>query len=205
MPVSANMISATVFIDDFNRANGSLGSNWSGTGLQIISNAVYSTTGGVSVLNSASVIFPPDQEAQLTLTARQTFDYIGAGVRMGTGYTGYALAIDGASNSVSGVQRLNGVGQTRIASGIWSISDVGDVFKIRIVGNVITVFKNNVVVAQVTDNTYTSGQPGLLYIRDNINGTRGDNFIATDIPTTNAKSLCIVSQTPVGKLIVGSQ
>jgi hypothetical protein len=32
-----------------------------------------------------------------------------------------------------------------------------------------------------------------------------DNFIAADIPTTNAKSLCIVSQTPVGKLIVGSQ
>jgi len=170
--------SPLTFSDDFNRADGSLGSNWSGTGIQIISNAVYSTTGGVSVLNSTSIIFPPDQEAQLTFTVKQTFDYIGAGVRMGTGYTGYALAIDGASNSVSGLQRLEVTGQTRIAEGSWAISNVGDVFRLRIVGNVITVFKNDAVVAQVTDNTYTSGQPGILYIRDNINGTRGDNFIA---------------------------
>ena len=193
--VSTNTLSS--FSDDFNRADGGLGSNWltttsgvySGSSLRIASNAVVSDSpGGANVLNSASLIFSPDQEAELTLSARGTFDYIGAGVRMGLGFTGYALAIDGRETTYAGVVRCDGSTFSQIATGAWVVSEVGDTYRIRIVGNRITVFRNNVFATTFTDNTYSNGQPGILYIRDNFSTTKGDNFIAKDLRNSTAWS-----------------
>ena len=200
--------SPLVFSDNFNRANGPLGSNWVSSSvivsnLQISSNTInVSTGGGYSYVNPAVATFPPDQEAELTLTARFTFDYIGAGVRMGIDGTGYALAIDGRQTSYSGVVLCNGNGTfTQIASGLWTVAEAGDTYRIRIIGNRITVFRNNIPVTSFTDTTYTTGQPGIIYIADNIRGTFGDNFIARSMrnsaiwSTTGTRGRVISSNT----------
>ena len=48
----------------------------------------------------------------------------------------------------------------------------GDVLKATMVGNVITVYKNGVQVNRATDNSYSSGSPGIgLYHQSSIDGT----------------------------------
>jgi hypothetical protein len=62
----------------------------------------------------------------------------------------------------------------------------GDVVKATIVGNVITAYKNGVKLAQVTDNTYTTGNPGMGF-NEGINGDYGiTHFTATDAPISTA-------------------
>jgi hypothetical protein len=60
----------------------------------------------------------------------------------------------------------------------------GDVVRATMVGNVITVYKNGVVLAQATDGTFTTGRPGIgLYLQGG-KGTNRDygftSFSATD-------------------------
>lgn len=60
----------------------------------------------------------------------------------------------------------------------------GDVVKATIVGNVITAYKNGVKLAQVTDNTYSTGNPGMGF-NEGINGDYGiTRFTATDAPVS---------------------
>lgn len=62
----------------------------------------------------------------------------------------------------------------------------GDVMKATIVGNVITAYKNGVKLAQVTDNTYSTGNPGMGF-NEGVNGDYGiSHFMATDVPITGA-------------------
>ena len=62
----------------------------------------------------------------------------------------------------------------------------GDVVKATIVGNVITAYKNGVKLAQVTDNTYSTGNPGMGF-NEGINGDYGiTRFTATDAPISTA-------------------
>ena len=62
----------------------------------------------------------------------------------------------------------------------------GDVVKATIIGNVITVYKNGVQEAQVTDNTYVTGNPGMGF-NELSNGTYGySSFTATDAIAGNA-------------------
>ncbi len=60
----------------------------------------------------------------------------------------------------------------------------GDVVKASIVGNVITVYINNVQVLQVTDSTYANGNPGMGFYVQGATGVNGDygftNFTASD-------------------------
>jgi hypothetical protein len=58
----------------------------------------------------------------------------------------------------------------------------GDVVKAAIVGNVITAYKNGVELAQVTDNTYPTGNPGMGF-NEGLNGEYGiTHFTATGAP-----------------------
>jgi len=60
----------------------------------------------------------------------------------------------------------------------------GDVVKATIVGNLITVYKNGVVMAQVTDGTFAAGSPGVGFFLSGGKGTNRDygftTFSATD-------------------------
>jgi len=60
----------------------------------------------------------------------------------------------------------------------------GDVVKATMVGNVITVYKNGVQMAQLTDGTYATGQPGMGFFLQGGTGVNRDygftSFSATD-------------------------
>jgi hypothetical protein len=210
MPVSASMASANVFIDDFNRADGVLGSNYdtvTGTSLRVFSQQVYggNSEPSANAVKPSVATFSPNHESQITYTAIQTSDLAGPAVRLDpVTKTGYVLHIDGLTFGGRTLSKLSG--STITSLGGPNLGGVtGDTFKLSVSGSRLSVYQNGRLVDSRTDTTYPTGQPGMYYNWTNIRGTRMDNFIAADIPTTNAKSLCIVSQTPVGKLIVGSQ
>jgi hypothetical protein len=57
----------------------------------------------------------------------------------------------------------------------------GDVIKATAVGNVISAYKNGVLMGQATDNTFTSGNPGMGFNEQSFNGDYGfSSFIASD-------------------------
>jgi hypothetical protein len=74
----------------------------------------------------------------------------------------------------------------------------GDVIKATMVGNVITVFKNDVQMLQATDDTYKSGSPGIGFYIQDTTGVNSDygftNFAATDGPTLTASVLSTLNQ-----------
>jgi hypothetical protein len=76
--------------------------------------------------------------------------------------------------------QLNGNGGAQ-----YGVKD-GDVIKATIVGNVITAYLNGVQVDQVTDNTFTSGNPGMGFYVQGISGASVNanygftTFMATD-------------------------
>jgi len=60
----------------------------------------------------------------------------------------------------------------------------GDVVKASMIGNVLTVYINGERVIEVTDNKFTSGNPGIGFYLEGATGVMGDygfsNFMATD-------------------------
>ena len=213
MPVSASMVSANVFTDNFNRGNGALGSNYdtvtSFNSMNVNSNTARGFSSGLSFnsIKSSVKTFSPNQEAQVTYTAfNPTYsDSAGPAVRVTPeSGSGYILLIDSLDDSARRLCRVTGSVRTQIGT-VNLPAVAGDIFKLTASGSRLLVYKNNVLVDSVTDTTYPTGQPGLYYDLGNSNATRMDDFIAADIPTTVAKSLCIISQTEIGKLIQGSQ
>jgi hypothetical protein len=208
------MVFANVFIDDFNRADGTIGSNYD-TAAGFNSLAVSSNTVRADGLNALSLnsikssvkTFSANQEAQVTYTAFNPtyFDSAGPAVRVTPeSGSGYVLHIDRLDDGARRLCRVTGSVRTTIGT-VNLPAVAGDTFKLTASGSRLLVYKNEILIDSVTDATYPTGQPGLYYNRGNSNTTRMDNFIAADIPTTNAKTLFTISQNPVGKLIQGSQ
>jgi hypothetical protein len=104
--------------------------------------------------------------------------------------TGYEINYSARSSSNAYVQivRWNGpLGSFTILDARGGTAygiKTGDVLKATIVGNVITAYINNVQVLQVTDNTFSSGSPGMGFYLQNATGKNGDygftSFSATD-------------------------
>ena len=181
------------FSDNFNRADGALGANWttpSGmSGLQIVSNQINglgSPSVRVSVVATGAATFADDQEATVTVPTRGNFDYIGPVVRCDiAGATGYAIRSDGQNNNVCRVVRFSGTTLTVLSGSTVNIQYVaGDSLTLRAEGSTITALKNGVTVQSFTDTNHASGQPGVLYERGNTSATRGDLFSAADLAPT---------------------
>ena len=59
----------------------------------------------------------------------------------------------------------------------------GDVIKATVVGNVISAYKNGVLMGQATDSTFTTGNPGMGFNENTFNGDYGfSSFTASDNP-----------------------
>jgi hypothetical protein len=59
----------------------------------------------------------------------------------------------------------------------------GDIIKAKVVGNIISAYKNGVLMGQATDKTFTSGNPGMGFNEQSYNGDYGfSSFTATDNP-----------------------
>jgi hypothetical protein len=163
-----------------------------------------STTPGLAVGHSAPARYAdatalltgtwgPDQTAQATVYAGRARGYPEVELRLRSSLsahhaTGYEIS-NRACNDASGyliIVRWNGpladfTYLARLDGKKYGVS-TGDVVKATIVENVITAYKNGVKLAQVKDNTYTTGNPGMGFNE----GTNGDygftSFTASDNP-----------------------
>jgi len=181
--------------DDFNRADGALGANWTDNAgaFKIVSNraACNSTADAIEFNHYSAVSFINDQWAQATVTAVSGGGvYIGLSVRAASGSTktGYVLYFNGATVFLSKMI----AGSRTVFNGGSSIGTlaVNDVVLLTVQGSTLTVYKNGVSMFSVVDTAITSGSPGLGGF-----GTAGtstiDNWSAG------------VFRTPLGRLYAG--
>ena len=133
----------------------------------------------------------PDQSAEATVYAGKTFGSPEVELRLRSSLSAHVAAGYEISNSVSSeasayliIVRWNGplADFTYLANlrGRQYGVKTGDVVKATIVGNFITAYKNGVLLAQVTDKTFSTGTPGMGFNE----GTNGDygftSFTASD-------------------------
>lgn len=194
------------FTDDFNRADGSLGSNWTNlTGsFTIVSNQIRCNASGAEAcvrINSGS--YANDQDAMLTRTVVGTTSYFGmfqgVACRCATsGHTCYFGYIDSQGNWYFGL--FNAGVYTEISSGLSIGVTANDIFMIDAVGTTIRFRRDRggtiTTLGSGTNSTLTSGYPGIagydyqVYwspqgYSDNFNG--GDN-VGTSVSLPPARS-----------------
>jgi hypothetical protein len=145
--------------DNFNRANGNLGANWTdatGTNaIQVATNALQSNGGVDALIYWNADTFANDQVADLTVTAVGD-SYLGPAVRcaVNNGYGFYAGQFGRyLFKIVAGVT-------TTISSDATSVTN-GDVYELSVVGTQITVKRNGVDLFTPTDASLSSGRAGL--------------------------------------------
>jgi hypothetical protein len=126
----------------------------------------------------------PDQSAEATVQAGSVYGAPEVELRLRSSLSAHVCTGYEISNSVTGggngsyliIVRWNGplADFTYLAnlSGPQYSVTTGDVVKATIVGNVITSYKNGVQMAQVTDNTYSVGNPGMGF-NEGVNGSYG--------------------------------
>ncbi len=155
--------------DNFNRANGAIGSNWTVTqnGLNVTSNVLQGTTASQnnSALYSAVTGFSAKgQFAQVTVTALNgATDFVGPTV-LGSGQNYYDCIVNSSSMDI---QKVVSGARNNLTTPAATIN-VGDVIRFEVIFNDATLtntlncYQNGNLVATATDATYTSGSPGLL-------------------------------------------
>jgi Putative esterase len=181
--------SATTVSDNFNRADGGLGSNWTtvaGTSApKIVSNVLRAGTPGA--LNSAywsASTFGADQFAQASLPGSSGTQY-GPGIAVRLSSTkGYFLWYGNSPGTVS-LWRMDGSGSsnwTQLAqSAPLTMSPSSDVWMIQAVGSTISGYQNGNLVVQATDTHITSGSPGvwMYYSSNQLDNWSGGNMTTT--------------------------
>ena len=157
--------STQIASDNFNRADGGLGANWTQFGnsnLVIVSNAVASDEGGgnpsAAYWNANS--FANDQYSQATVLHAAGTGSGGSGVtvRWVNGVGGYAATFHGSTWDIRFLYS-NG-NATLLTSGSGTFAD-NDVIKLQIIGSTLTLFQNGTSIGTTTDTTYVSGHPGM--------------------------------------------
>lgn len=172
------------YTDNFNRADNAveLGPDWNTRqgSLRIINNEFYGS-GSCSYgdVDSSIVDFSDDHSAQVTVKALGTADLVGPAVRV-TANGCYAIKADGVNASDRRIQYISGTTLTTIGT-VNIVPVVGDILKLTVQGSVITAYQNGVQVDQVSNTAWTTGQPGVFYVRGNLNVSKGDDFYAEDL------------------------
>jgi hypothetical protein len=160
---------ATTAADNFDRANGPLGPNWtdvSDGGLAISSGAVTGNSGVTGDMWSANT-FTSDQFSQVEVTSAQLSgsEWIGPAVRMQSGgqdgYVGF-YSWNGGSPQLELFKRVSG-GWSQIGAS-YSVSPLaaGTMLEVEAVGSTISFLENGIVVIWVTDTSITGGAPGIM-------------------------------------------
>ena len=179
VPVSSYLNSA---YDNFKRANGALGSNWTaaiGT-IQVSSNTAIATalTGGnASAIWTTGGNFHSNQFAQTTMSSLNgTTDLLGPAVRYNTSGSGYTCI---ESSTTLALQRDDSNARTNLAINSSITGSPGDILRIEANGSTITCTQTTasgtINTLSATDATYSTGSPGLFQFgtvatQDNWNG-----------------------------------
>lgn len=164
----AGVIFTPLAQDPFARINEnplSDGGNWSAPSginpLQLSGNTVLATTAGFNISLFTGIAFSNNQYAEAPVGVDGTGEFTGPMVRCSTtGGNGYWFLID-ATGAIHIQRVVNSVG-TSIASGTYTAqSPTTALMRLEVLGNQLTAKINGFVVLTATDNTYTSGHPGI--------------------------------------------
>ena len=156
--------------DDFNRANGGLGANWtaiSDGGMAIASQQAAGTAGKTTGDLWTANTFTSDQysQVQVTSTPMSGGEWIGAAVRLqSSGQTGYVGIYKWNSGSpVLEIFKRSGGGWAQL-SGAYSsgVLAAGTQLQLTAVGSTISFWQNGVKRLSVTDSSITGGAPGMM-------------------------------------------
>jgi hypothetical protein len=156
--------------DDFNRANGALGSNWTATSdgpLTIASQVVKGGNGAYSGDLRSAETYTSDQSSQVEVTATQLSggQWIGPAVRAQNGGSSLYLGIyfwNSGSPDLMLFKRING-GWTQLGSSYpVSALAAGTQLKLTVVGSTLTFAQNGTARITATDTSLTAGSPGIM-------------------------------------------
>jgi len=168
--------------DDFNRADGSPGANWTalyGPLLKIAGNAITGNAVGdfgFMYWNAAS--FPGAQYSRIRYTALDAGNgnFLGVGVRGSAGPN--VLYIFTGNGGLRVDKVVAGVRTEGLVAGLGSVA-VGDLLEIRAIGAQVTFYKNGSLIGSytITDAALLSGTPGIISYH-NSSATKGDDWDA---------------------------
>jgi hypothetical protein len=157
--------------DDFNRADGSLGGNWSGFGagaMAISSQAAAGTSGSaVTGASWSASSFGGDQFSQVALTSTQLSggQWIAVAVRVQnsglTGYAGLYFWNNGAPQLVLYKRNSGTWSQLGGAYGVAALA-AGTQLQITAAGSTVSLLLNGVQRLSASDSSITGGAPGIM-------------------------------------------
>jgi hypothetical protein len=173
--------------DNFNRA--SLGSNWTtitgSNDIGISSNAAVGTVNGqTSSAYWNADTFAADQYCEVTLSLFPNITWMGPMVRMSTSANnGYSAQAERSGSTTLKLYRTDAGSTTQIGSTYTGSVVQGDVIRIEVEGDTITLKQNGTTRVTATDSTYTTGQAG-LWIFTNSTARTLDDWTAGNIGGT---------------------
>jgi Putative esterase len=155
--------------DNFARANGGLGANWTATsdgGLSIASDQAVGASSGNSGDMWSAEAFTSDQYSQVMLTSTQltATQWVGPSVRaQSSGQDAYVAIYFWNNGSPEIMLFLRNGGWEQLGSS-YSVSPLaaGAVLSLQAAGSALTVAVNGTTVITATSTTYTGGAPGLM-------------------------------------------
>ena len=169
--VTCTANSATSGSDDFNRANGSLGLNWTDVtdgGLAIVSQAVAGTaSAGVSGDIRTAESYAGDQYSQVAVTSTQLTggQWIGPMVRAQNGGKNAYVGVYKWNNGSPELQlfKRSGTSWTQLGSTYNSGAlTAGTQLQVKVTGSAISFLQNGVQRISATDTSLTGGAPGIM-------------------------------------------
>jgi hypothetical protein len=174
--------------DDFNRADGGLGPNWTAVsdgGLSIFSQTVLGTSATAGDIRVGET-YPGDQSSQVEVTSTQLSggQWIGPAVRMQSGGQSMYLGIYFWNN---GNQQLRiyerTAGSWAQLGGSYSCGALaaGTQLQLTAVGSTISFLENDVTRISVTDTSITGGAPGIM----SFGAATADNWVGATATASN--------------------
>ncbi len=168
--------------DNFTRANGGLGPNWTNidSPLQIVGNLVESNpslSAGHSLYTAIS--WNPNQYSSVVLQACDVASsYAGVVVRGDpSGENCYVVVVSGPLGSPNTLSIYRFSPQVLLGE-VTVNANSGDIVSATIIGSVITGFINGAAVLTVTETTYTTGTPGIfIQPTSSQSGVQLDNWV----------------------------
>lgn len=180
----------TSVLDNFNRANGDAGSNYTANGYnfgfvipQISSNTLKRNSSGTSDAYWNVAQYGPDVEAYIDISTDLVSDDYGFSIRfinpVSANVSGYFLHIGASAADTTKIERVDNGAFTVLGSSVAQTWATGEKFGVSAVGSTLSVFRYTAgawgaAYATRTDSTYTAAG----YIDIYITGTTGryDNF-----------------------------
>jgi hypothetical protein len=197
--VSCTANTATSASDDFNRADGGLGANWTAIAdgaMAIASQQVTGTAGVVSGDIRTAETYPGDQYSEIEVTSTQLTgsQWIGPAVRLQNGgQNGYVGIYNWNSGSpVLQLFKRSGGNWTQLGSTYNSGPlAAGTKLRLTVLGNSISFTANGVERIGLTDSTFSSGAPGIMAFgsatADNWSG--GNSSFQVNYQSTDAQGV----------------